>query len=108
DGTSRVRLASGREVVARYTEPPAGQTLQLKVSADDILVATKRPEAISAANVLPGTITHLEPLGGHVLLEVEAGDVFSVRITAAAMNRLNLTPGKEVFLIIKARAFRTL
>jgi len=108
EGTSRVRLASGREVVVRYAEPPAGQTLQLKVSADDILVATKRPEAISAANVLPGTITQLEPLGGQVLLEVEAGGIFSVRITAAAVNRLNLTVGKEVFLIIKARAFRVL
>ncbi|MGH7824092.1 MAG: molybdenum ABC transporter ATP-binding protein [Candidatus Binatia bacterium] len=106
EGTSRVRFESGQEVVVRYVPQPSSRTIQIQVSADDILVATRRPEAISAANVLSGTVRQLESVDGQTLLTVDAGDLFCVRLTHAAVDRLGLTEESPVFLIIKTRSFR--
>ena len=80
----------------------------IRVGADDILIANQRPEGISAANVLPGTIRSIEPLAGEALITVAAGDEFVVRLTSAAILRLGLRLNSPVFLIIKTRSFRVL
>jgi molybdate transport system ATP-binding protein len=106
EGTSKVRFESGREVIIRYMPQPISRSLPIRVSADDILVATERPQAISAANILTGTVRQLESFEGQILLTVEAGELFCVRLTAAAVKRLGLSEGTAVFLIIKATSFR--
>ena len=105
-GTTQVCLASGTDLLIPYVERPAIPKFQIRVSADDILVATERPNGISAGNVLPGIIRTLEAFDGDVMLTVFAGDEFFVRLTAAAVNRLKLTEQTQVFLIIKTRSFR--
>jgi molybdate transport system ATP-binding protein len=104
-GRSRVRLSSGTEIFIPYLAQPAGSPLQIRVSAEDILIGTKQPEGISAGNILPGTIRAVEFLEGQALLTVHASEDFYVRLTAGATARLRLAVGAEVFLIIKTRSF---
>ena len=81
---------------------------QIRVSADDILVATERPRGISAGNVISGAIRRIETLDGEALLTVLAGDEFFVRLTSSAISRLALKEDSPIFLIIKTRSFRVL
>jgi molybdate transport system ATP-binding protein len=107
-GRSTVRLESGRELFIPYLAQPQNRFLQIRISADDILVGTQRPEGISAGNVLAGIVQHIEWLKAQALLRVDAGDLFYVRLTASAVARLSLTEGSSVFLIMKSRSFRLL
>ncbi len=107
-GTTEVRLASGTELFIPYLSRPAKSNFQIRVSADDILVATERPNGISAGNVLSGTIRRIESLDGEAMVTVLAGDEFFVRLTSAAVVRLGLKVATPVFLIIKTRSFRVL
>jgi molybdate transport system ATP-binding protein len=101
-------LESGQELFVPFVPKPSSRVFQVRVSADDILASTHRPEGISAANVLRGVIRTIETTAGQALLAVDAGDLFYVRLTASAVIRLGLASGSPVFLIIKARSFRPL
>lgn len=107
-GRSRVRLPSGIEIFIPYLAQRAGFTLPIRISADDILIATMRPEGISAGNVLQGTIRAIDFLEGEAVLTVNAGEDFYVRLTAGAVARLRLVAGSEVFLVMKTRSFAML
>jgi molybdate transport system ATP-binding protein len=107
-GSSRVRLASGVELFIPYSLRPSDSLCQVRVSADDILIATRQPVGISATNVLPGTIRRIDSLEGESMLTVLAGDDFFVGLTSSAVARLGLVENLPVFLIIKTRSFRLL
>jgi molybdate transport system ATP-binding protein len=91
-----------------YIPPAASQPLQVRINAGDILVSTQRPEGISAANILPGIIKSIGLLDGQALITVMAGAEFYVRLTASAVNRLQLVKESPVFLIMKTHSFRIL
>lgn len=105
-GTARVRLAAGTELLIPFLTRPAKENFQIRVSADDILVATEKPNSISAGNILPGTVNKIESLDGDVMLTVFAGEEFFVRLTSSAVRRLALKENTPVYLIIKTRSFR--
>jgi molybdate transport system ATP-binding protein len=105
-GTARVRLAAGTELLIPFLTRPAKEKFQIRVSADDIIVATEKPSGISASNILPGTVYKIESINGDVMLTVFAGEEFIVRLTSAAVARLALKEKTQVFLIIKTRSFR--
>jgi molybdate transport system ATP-binding protein len=107
-GRTRVRLRSGAELFIPYLPQPANRSLQIRVSADDILIGTQRPEGISAGNVIAGTVHGIELVDGQALVTVSAGEEFFVRLTSGAVARLELKEGTPVFLIIKTRSFRVL
>ncbi len=107
-GTTRVRLASGGELLIPYVQRQADASFQIRVSADDILVATERPMGISAGNVLSGAVHRIESLDGEAMLTVLAGEEFLVRLTASAVMRLSLMENTPVYLIIKTRSLRVL
>jgi molybdate transport system ATP-binding protein len=107
-GQSKVRLESGQELFVPYLAVAANKILQISISGEDILVGTKRPEGISAANVLPGTIGRIAIVGGQAIVTVSAGAEFYVRLTASAVARLSLVEQLPVFLIMKTRSFRIL
>lgn len=106
-GRSKIRTEAGLELFVPYLEESGGR-FQVVISADDILVGTQRPEGISAANVFPGKIRKVESIKDQVVLTVDAGDSFYVRLTPSAVARLGLREETAVFLIIKTRSFRML
>lgn len=106
-GRSKIRTEAGLELFVPYLEESGGR-FQVGISADDILVGTQRPEGISAANVFPGKIRTVESIKDQVVLTVDAGDSFYVRLTPSAVARLGLREETAVFLIIKTRSFRML
>ena len=106
-GRNKIRTEAGLELFVPYLEKSGGR-LQVGISADDILVGTQRPEGISAANVFPGKIRKVESIKDQVVLTVDAGDSFYVRLTPSAVARLGLREETAVFLIIKTRSFRML
>jgi molybdate transport system ATP-binding protein len=107
-GRSRVKLQSGEELFIPYLPQPNKSTLQIRIGADDIIVATQKPEGISAGNVLEGTIRAVDLLDGQAMLTILAGEEFFVRLTDAAVNRLGLGENDRVFLIMKTRSFHLL
>jgi molybdate transport system ATP-binding protein len=107
-GRTNVRLQSGQNLFIPYMQDPPSPELQIRISADDILVATQRPEQISAGNAIAGIVRAIDLLGGQAMLTVSAGEDFYVRLTASAVNRLRLAEQTPVFLIMKTRSFRLL
>jgi molybdate transport system ATP-binding protein len=107
-GRTKIRLEAGQEVFIPYLPRPASSRLQIRISADDILVAIKRPEGISAGNVLPGYVKRIDAMNGQALVTVDAGEEFCARLTISAVKRLGLVEKTPVFLIMKTRSFRCL
>jgi molybdate transport system ATP-binding protein len=74
--------------------------------ADQVLLAAQEPHAVSARNVLAGTVQRLteEPEEG-VLVELatDAGVILS-RLTPEAVAELGLAPGKKAWALVKAHA----
>jgi molybdate transport system ATP-binding protein len=107
-GRSKVRLQNGQELFIPYLSQPPNRTLQIRIGADDIIVATQNPEGISAGNVLPGKVRTIDLVDGQAIVTVLAGEEFYVRLTAAAVSRLGLLEDSRVFLIMKTRSFHLL
>jgi molybdate transport system ATP-binding protein len=107
-GRSKVRAESGLELFVPYLKESPNRFLHVRLSADEILVATQPPEGISAGNVIPGKVRNIESINDQAVLTVDGGEVFFVRLTPAAVANLSLRAGTQVFLIIKARSFRFL
>ena len=107
-GRTKVRLQAGQELFIPYLPRPGNDAIQIRISADDILVAIKRPEGISAGNVLPGTVRRIDVIDGQAMITVAAGDEFYARLTVSAVKRLDLVEETSVFLIMKTRSFRSL
>ena len=106
-GRTKVRSSSGEELFIPYLES-SDRPFQIRISADDIIVATHNPKGISAGNVLPGTIRTIDLVEGQAMLAVFAGEEFYVRVTAAAVNKLGLREDSSVFLVMKTRSFHLL
>ncbi|HUC97185.1 MAG TPA: molybdenum ABC transporter ATP-binding protein [Candidatus Polarisedimenticolaceae bacterium] len=107
-GRTRVRLESGQELFVPYIARSAGQPLQVRISPGDILISTERPKAISAANIISGSIRSIETSNGQAMIALDAGAEFYVRLTASAVERLKLIEELPVFLIMKTHSFRIL
>ena len=105
DGVMRVRLADGRceiEVPLSYAQP--GDAVRVAIRAGDILLATGRPNALSARNVLEGKIVSLERRGAITIARVDCGIQFLVHVTPGAERELQLAANKSVWLVLKTHS----
>ena len=89
------------EVVAQAADHRAGQRVTASISASDIILALKRPEAISARNVFSGIVQRIERGDFGAFAFVDAGANFVVELTSDAVDQLGLEPGSEVFVVFK-------
>jgi molybdate transport system ATP-binding protein len=85
---------------------PQGKTVRMHILARDIMIATRKPEDLSALNILPGTIVSMdEPVDQMVSLRIDcAGTGIMARITRLSADRLGLAKGRAVYAIIKSVA----
>jgi molybdate transport system ATP-binding protein len=97
----------------------AGEEVAVLVRAEELIVATQSPHALSAQNVLPGTIREVieAPAAGAVTREGGVAVTVAVpcaaapivaAVTAQAVGRLGLAPGRPVFLVWKTHACQAL
>jgi len=101
-------VLSGTEVsleapLGRVSE---GARVRIGFRAGDILLATARPQQISARNVLAGRVQALEQIDVTVSARVDCGAVFEVHLTPGARDSLSLSPGREVWLVVKTHSCR--
>jgi molybdate transport system ATP-binding protein len=111
-GVSRVALAPGVTLaVPLVTGTAVGSGVTLAVRAEDVLVATEPPRALSARNVLDARVETLGRVGADVLLRCRAlagGPSWLVRLTPAAVAALELAEGRAVWLAVKSHSVRVL
>ncbi|MEA3533481.1 molybdenum ABC transporter ATP-binding protein [Rhizobium sp. CC-YZS058] len=102
---TRVRAGALQLRLPRRALVP-GQGVRLRIAARDVLIATQRPEGLSALNSLAGTITGLAPAGANqvdVMLDC-SGTRLSARITDVSCDLLALAVGQRVHAVIKTVA----
>lgn len=88
-------------------KPQAGST-SMYIMARDVSIALGEPRDISIRNVLRGRVAMIDAADWSALVDVtiDVGDQQLLsRVTRAAADALNLTPGKEVFALIKSVSF---
>lgn len=106
---SRVRVgnSAGPELLVPRCEAAIGERALLGLRAQDVLVATGRPEGLSARNVVPVTVEEVSDSESGVLVRLRLGPdtVVVAELTEGALNELELTPGKGVFLVAKTQSF---
>ena len=87
---------------------PVGAALRILVSARDITLSLRRPEATSALNILAGTVAAIGPsLDADPMIELRldcAGAPLVVRLTRRSLSELGLAPGRPVFAAVKGVA----
>ncbi len=87
-----------------------GRHVRVRVPSTDVMLATVRPENISALNVVAGIVVSTG-FGTEYFSDVRidcGGDILHARITELSYKRLGLKPGMPVFAIIKTVALENL
>lgn len=84
---------------------PPGSQVSLNVRANDIILACDKPTRISTRNVLAGSVDHIADVGNLLLVHVNVGCELIVELTPEAVRELDLSPGAEVWALIKSNAF---
>ena len=103
DGLTRLDSATGPLWLTR-AHAPIGTRLRLRILAQDVMLATTRPEGISALNVLPATVRAILPDDGPgALVQLSVGEeTLLARVTRRSVASLALAPGSTVFAVLKA------
>jgi molybdate transport system ATP-binding protein len=114
-GETHVRLEgpAGPTLIVPHADRPIGTRLAVLVRADDILLARGPLDAaglrLSARNRLAGAVERVVAHDHEAEVLVRTGSFrWVVAVVASAVSGLDLAPGAEVTLIIKARACRVL
>lgn len=101
-GTMTCRIAgSTLDLEVPLVRVNASLPLRVGIRAGDILLASSKPQGLSARNVLDGTITSLEQRGMKVIAMVTCGPAFAVHLTLGARESLQLKVGARVWLVVK-------
>jgi molybdate transport system ATP-binding protein len=103
DGLTRLDTAAGPLWLPRLDAAP-GSPVRLRILAQDVMIATERPQGISALNILPATVTDIRTGDGPgALVQLAVGrDHLLARITRRSATALGLSPGLKVFAVLKA------
>ncbi|CAH1671689.1 molybdenum ABC transporter ATP-binding protein [Chelatococcus asaccharovorans] len=86
---------------------PVGAPVRLHIRARDVMLADRRPEGLSALNIIAGVIAEIgSPVGAAVEIRLDCQGVPLVaRLTRLSLDRLGLAPGRTVFAVVKAVSF---
>jgi len=107
DGTTIIDINSCL-IEAPYISLPIGSQVTVGLRSEDIIISREYLTQTSARNVLKGNIRHILLDVDKTELVVDCGVDFKVSVTAAAIRKLGLVIGSDVYLLIKARALHVL
>ena len=109
-GVTSVELPSGQTIaVPLAAGSPLGSRVTVAVRAEDVIVARRAPEGLSARNVYEVRLAALSRTGADVTLRclpVAGAPEWIVRVTPAAVASLGLDLGQTVFLAVKSHSVR--
>ncbi|MBU2580151.1 MAG: molybdenum ABC transporter ATP-binding protein [Alphaproteobacteria bacterium] len=95
----------GAPIEVPLIESQPGQRVRLRLRARDVTLATKRPEALSARNILEGRIVEIaeeaETTYAETLVQIPGG-LIRARLTRRSVADLALAPGTTVYALIKS------
>lgn len=93
-------------LITSKTDALPHSKLMVGIPADDIIIATQRPEGISAQNIIPVTIDKIEQVNGQFMVctSLDNGVPLNAQISRESLRTLDLHAGKGVFLVIKSGA----
>ena len=97
----------GGELWVRDSGVPVGRRVRVRILARDVSIANSRHDDVSIMNLLPATVlAHAsEDHPSAVLLQLRiGGTTLLARLTRRSAQRLDLAPGREVWVQIKAVA----
>ncbi|WP_171239813.1 molybdenum ABC transporter ATP-binding protein [Ruegeria sp. HKCCA5491] len=83
-----------------------GASLRIRIPAQEVILSSKRPEGLSALNMLEGTVETIragDGPGAIVSIKTKAGSVLA-RITRRSVASLGLEPGRVCYAVIKTVA----
>lgn len=105
-GLTEVRLRSGVFFLPGLVAP-VGAPVRLRIRARDVMIATTRPDGISALNVAAGRIIGV---GSGDATEIGlrldcGGDEILARITRRSFEAMRLEPGRDVYAVVKTVSF---
>ena len=104
-GTMTCRIAGSKvELETPMVRAEVGSAVRVGIRAGDILLATVRPQGLSARNLIPGRVVSLERRDVIVSARVDCGVEMEVHLTLAARDALQLQPQREVWLIVKTHS----
>ena len=101
-GTMTCRITgSDVELETPMVRAEVGSPLRVGIRAGDILLATVQPSGLSARNIIRGTMISLQQRDVVVVAKVDCGVEVAVHLTLAARDSLHLSPGSQVWLVVK-------
>ena len=105
DGLSELATAAGSLWLPRVDEAP-GNTIRVRIAAQEVILSRGRPEGLSALNILSGVITEVRLGDGPGALVVLAvgQDRLTARITRRSVGAMSLEVGQTCHAVIKSVA----
>jgi molybdate transport system ATP-binding protein len=105
-GLTTLRTAAG-DLRVPYIDMRLGAQLRVRIRARDVMIALEPPKGLSALNILPGTVAEIgEAEGASVEMRLDCGgEALIARLTQRSVETLGLTPGRQVYAVIKSIAF---
>ncbi len=102
DGVSELRNADVALFVPRLSGD-LGRKLQLRIAAHEVILATQKPQGLSALNVIEGAIHSIRSGDGPAVLvavDTKLGRILA-RVTRRSAHLLGLNEGRAVYAILK-------
>ena len=107
--TASLKVGASRFSVPAEGGPSGAGRAVYSVDPEDVLVATHPLAGVSARNVRAGRVVSVETAGADAWIRISAAGVeWTCRLTKSAADELALAPGLDVWIAVKAQAFRRL
>ncbi|WP_170327061.1 molybdenum ABC transporter ATP-binding protein [Ruegeria arenilitoris] len=105
DGLTELDAGGARLFLPRIPHQ-VGEELRIRIPAQEVILSNKRPEGLSALNMLEGAVDTIragDGPGAIVSVQTPAGPVLA-RVTRRSVEALGLEPGKPCYAVIKTVA----
>jgi molybdate transport system ATP-binding protein len=103
-GLTRLRFPGGTLKIPLF-DATIGDEVRVRIRSRDVAIALSRPHGISVQNIFPATVDEIAEMGEFFVdVRLDIGCPLFSRITPAAKADLALTPGQQVFALVKSVA----
>ena len=108
EGITRVETPGGLALAIPHRPDPSGARALVGIFAEDVLLARKPPEGLSARNIFAGNVESIDESGGVAMVCVATPEPVYVKLTHRAVAQLGLEARTPVHLIVKTHSIHRL